>query len=130
MPINSVPVDQAAFTRLMIVAVEAKCDRETGEQYKSKDGTARKWTVQVVASLPSKWDLGRTDSEVLSVTLTSADDPRDQVNEGEMVTFDGLTAGVMPPEQNAESGRIRGGKLFWQASGVQTRITAGRVKAE
>jgi hypothetical protein len=107
----------------MLVEIAPKADRETGVQFTSKDGTERKWTAQVVASMPSRWEAGRTDSEVLSVTVTCADDPVGKVAEGDQVWFTGLTVGVMPPEQG-ESGRIRGGKLFWQATGIQSR-TAG-----
>lgn len=124
MPINSVPVDQSAFTRLMIVEVAPKADRETGVQYTTKDGLQRKWTVQVVASMASKWEAGRTDSEVLSITVTSADDPATLVAEGDLVAFDHLVVGVMSPEAG-DNGRIRGGKLFWQASGVRSRMPAG-----
>jgi hypothetical protein len=107
----------------MLVAIEPKTDRETGNQYQTKDGE-RKWTAQVVASLPSRWDAGRTESEVLSVTVTCLEDPTGQVAEGDQVRFDGLTVGVMPPEADRDSGRIRGGKLFWQASGVSSRVPA------
>jgi hypothetical protein len=124
-PINSAPVDQAAFTRLLLVEVTPKADRETGVQYTSKDGSERKWTVQVVASMPSRWEAGRTDSEVLSVTVTCADDPTAMVAEGDPVLFDGLTVGVMPPEAT-DGGRIRGGKLFWQASGVRSRVASSK----
>jgi hypothetical protein len=123
-PITSVPVDQAAFTRFMVVEVEPKADRETGVQYTSKDGSARKWAVQVVASLPSRFDPGRSDTEVLTITVTSADDPRELIHEGDQAVFSDLTAGVMPPEQSAETGRIRGGKLFWTATGVRSRVAA------
>jgi hypothetical protein len=125
-PITSAPVDQAAFTKLMLVQVEPKADRETGVQYTSKDGSERKWIVQVVASLPSRFDANRTDSELLNVTVTCADDPRDGLSEGQPVLFDGFTAGVMPPEQSAETGRIRGGKLFWTATGVRSRVAASK----
>jgi hypothetical protein len=124
-PINSVPVDQNVFTRLMLVAIEPKTDRETGAQITSNDGLQRKWTVQVVASMPSRFDPTRTESEVLQVTLTSAEDPTGKVAEGDQVEFDGLTAGVMPPEQS-ESGRIRGGKLFWSCFGVHSRNGSGK----
>ena len=109
----------------MLVTIEPKADRETGVQFTSKDGTERKWTVQVVASLPSRWDAGRTESEVLPVTVTCADDPTARVSEGDQVVFDGLTVGVMPPEAG-EGGRIRGGRLFWQASGVRSRVTSSK----
>ena len=124
MPINSVPVDQAAFTRLMLVSLEPKLDRDTGVQFTSKDGAERKWVVQVVASLPSRWDSGRSESEVLSVTLTCAEDPSMQVMEGDKVWFDGLSVGVMPPEKNEDTGRIRGGKLFWGAVGIRAQSNA------
>jgi hypothetical protein len=123
-PINSVPVEQAAFIKFMVVSIEPRTDRETGIQLTSKDGIEKKWTVSVVAQLPSRWDSGRTDSEVLSVTLTSAEDPSLQVMEGDKVWFDNLTAGVMAPEANAETGRIRGGKLFFQATGIHARDNA------
>ncbi len=126
MPINSVPVDQAAFTRLMLVSLEPKTDRDTGVQFTSKDGAERKWVVQVVASLPSRWDVGRSESEVLSVTLTCAEDPSVQVMEGDKVWFDGLSVGVMPPEKNEDTGRIRGGKLFWGAVGIRAQSLAAK----
>lgn len=123
-PFTSAPVDQAAFTKLMLVQIEPKIDRNTGAQFTSRDGSELKFTVQVVASMPSRFDPNRTDSDLLNVTVTCAGDPRDSVSEGDQVVFDGLTAGVMPPEQDADSGRIRGGKLFWTASGVRSRVAA------
>jgi hypothetical protein len=122
-PINSAPVDQAAFTRMMLISIEPRVDRETGAILTNRDGTERKWTVQVVASLPSRWDAGRSESEVLSVTVTCADDPNQHAAEGEPVVFKDLSVGVMPPEQNKDTGRIRGGKLFWAASGIRPKVT-------
>lgn len=123
MAITSAPVDQAAFTRMMLVTIEPKTDRDTGVQYTNKDGTERKWTVQVVVSLPNRFDPARTDSEVLSVTVQCADDPSLSVSEGDPVRFDSLSVGVMAPEQG-EGGRIKGGRLFWQASGVRAMVSA------
>jgi hypothetical protein len=65
-----------------------------------------------------------TARNLINVTVTCADDPRDSVSEGEPIVFSDFTAGVMPPEQSAETGRIRGGKLFWTATGVRSRVTA------
>jgi hypothetical protein len=125
-PIQNVPVDQAAFTKFMLISVEPKADRDTGVQFTSKDGLERKWNVQVVAQLPSRWDAGRTESDVLAVTVTCAEDPSLQVEEGDKVTFDNLTVGVMAPEANQDTGRIRGGKLFWGATGVRSRTFADK----
>jgi hypothetical protein len=123
-PIQNVPVDQEAFIKFMLISVEPKTDRDTGVQFTSKDGVESKWNVQVVAQLPSRWDSGRTESEVLSVTVTCAQDPSLQVEEGDKVWFEHLTVGVMNPEQDKDSGRIRGGKLFYGASGVMVRSLA------
>jgi hypothetical protein len=128
-PITSAPVDQAAFTRMMLVSVEPKKDRETGVQYTNRDGTEKKWNVQVVVSMVSRFDATRTDSDVLAVTVTTAVDPA--IVEGDQVWFEGFSVGVMPPEKT-ENDRIRGGKLFWTASGVQSRQVANgkRDRAE
>ena len=124
MPITSAPIDQTAFTRLMLVSITPRTDRDTGVQLTNRDGTERKWTVEVVASLPSRCDSTRNDTEVLAVTVTTADDPTGKVAEGDQVWFSDFTVGVMAPEAVEGSTRIRGGKLFWQASGVQSRSGA------
>ena len=80
---------------------------------------------KVHGGMPSRFDVSRTDSEVLAVTVTCSEDPREYVTEGDPVEFDGFTVGVMPPE-SGENGRIRGGKLFWQASGVRSRVPSGK----
>jgi hypothetical protein len=112
---------------MMLVAVEPKNDRETGVQYTNRDGTEKKWNVQVVCSMPSRFDASRTDSEVLAVTVTTAEDPTGRISEGDQVWFDGFSVGVMPPEKT-ENDRIRGGKLFWTASGVHSRQPANAGK--
>ena len=121
MQINTVPVDQAAFTKMRVDTIEARTDRESGVQLTNQDGTERKWTVQCVMSLPSRWDPARTDSEVIPVTVTSAIDPSSVVSEGELVEFENLTVGVMRPEKT-DAGRIRGGTLFWSASGIRSKV--------
>lgn len=90
----------------------------TGVQQTSKDGSARKWTVQAVFSQPSRFDSTRTESEVKDVTITSADDPGAGLDGGE-IRFVGLAAGAMAPEQSESTGRIRGGRIFLSAEGVQ-----------
>lgn len=124
-PIQSVPVDQGQFTRMMLVSITPKTDRDTGAQYMTKDGLQRKWTAEVVASLASRFDAARSDTEVLAVTVTSADDPRDVVQEGDPVLFEGLSVGVMAPEKT-ENDRIKGGKLFWTATGVRSRVPVSK----
>jgi hypothetical protein len=126
--LNTVPVDQSAFIKMRVNVIEKRTDRETGIQLTNQDGTERKWTVECVMSLPSRWDPTRTDSDVIPVTVTSATDPSTVVAEGELVEFENLTVGVMAPEKT-DAGRIRGGRLFWQATGVRSKVPAGHGKA-
>jgi hypothetical protein len=129
----SVPVDQSAFSKVMVLSVEPRMafvfDQETrkrvdtGVQATSPDGLERKWTVQAVVQMPSRFD-SRTQSEIVSVTVTCADDPSAQVMEGERVWFDNLTVGVMDPEKDKETGKVTGGRLFWGATGVRAQSNA------
>lgn len=109
----------------MLVSIAPKADRETGVQFRTKDGSEAKWSCEVVASMPSRFDASRSDSEVLSVTITSAEDPTGGVAEGDQVRFDNLAVGVMAPEK-AENDRIRGGRLFWTATGVRSRVPVSK----
>jgi hypothetical protein len=119
-PIQSWPIDQTAFTRITFVLCEPKMamnnGQATGVQATNPDGTARKWVVQAVFSQPSRFDANRTESEVKDVTVTSLEDPGAGLN-GE-IRFIDLAAGAMDPEVNAQ-GRVRGGRIFLNASGVQ-----------
>jgi hypothetical protein len=123
MPIRSWPIDQGQFTRITLVSSEPKLAYDNGAttniQQTSKDGTQHKWTVEAVFGQPSPFQEGRTDSELMAVTITTpvnAPDPAaDLVGE---IRFVGLTAGAAPPE-STDSGRIRGGKIFLQATGVR-----------
>lgn len=119
MPITSAPVDPARFTALIFMGCEPKLDRDTGNQHTSKDGMYRKWTVVVAASKPASWDPARAETDTLQVTVTSAEEPANGLVMGTPVTFTDFTTGVMSPEADAESGKIRGGKLYWQATGVR-----------
>lgn len=127
MPINSWPIDQSAFKRITFVQCEPKMAMErdsqgnmtnTGVQQTTKDGSARKWTLQAVFSQVSRFDSSRTESEVKDITITAADDPGQGLDGGE-IRFVGLAVGAMAPEQTDTPGRIRGGRIFLSAEGVQ-----------
>jgi hypothetical protein len=120
-PIQSWPIDQTAFTRITFVLCEPKMatdgeGKPTGIQATTPTGDARKWVVQAVFSQPSRFDGNRTESEVKDVTVTSLEDPGAGLH-GE-VRFVDLAAGAMDPEINKQ-GRVRGGRIFLNASGVQ-----------
>jgi hypothetical protein len=122
---TSAPVDLARFTALVFMGGEPKLDRETGIQQTTKDGFAKKWTVRISAAKPSPYDSARTEVDTLLVTVTSEVDPADGLALGTPVTLDGFTVGVMAPEAG-EGGKIRGGRLFWSATGVRAKLSAGK----
>jgi hypothetical protein len=115
-PINSVPVDQSLFTSAMVTAIEPRLEFGKDVQAVSKDGVP-KWAVEVYIKMPSRFQ-DRTDKGIALVIVTSNDNPAAKVAEGDQVEFADLTVGVMAPDHD-DSGRIRGGKLFWQATGVK-----------
>lgn len=125
MPITSAPVDPARFTALLFMACEPKLDRETGSQHTTKDGSSRKWTVVVAATKPASYDRDRLESDTLSVTVTSVDDPAEGLPMGVPVTLTDFSVGVMAPEAG-EGGKIRGGRLFWSATGVRALAAVGK----
>lgn len=130
MAITSAPVDPARFSGLMFMSCEPKLDRDTGAQHTTKDGSARKWVVSVAATKPANWDATQMEKDVLSVTVTSADDPADGLVMGTPVTFDDFSVGVMAPEARGEGEnmKIRGGRLFWSANGVRSLVASGRSR--
>lgn len=123
MAITSAPVDPARFTGLMYMGCEPKLDRETGLQHTTKDGFAKKWTVTVAATKPTSYDPTRQESDVLAITVTSELDPGTDLVMGTPVTLDDFSVGVMAPEAG-DNGKIRGGRLFWSASGVRAKVHA------
>ncbi len=79
-------------------------------------GGERKWIIQCAVSYFP--DFGRSVAEVIEIGLTG-EDPSAAIQPGMPVMFDRLRAGVTAPEVNSESGRVRGGRLYWQADGVR-----------
>jgi hypothetical protein len=108
----------------MFMSCEPKVDRDTGVQHTTKDGSARKWTVTVAATKPATYDPARMENDVLAVTVTSPDDPAEGLVMGTPVTFTDFSVGVMAPEANQETGKIRGGRLFWSANGVRALVAS------
>lgn len=62
----------------------------------------------------------RPVSEVITVTITASSDPTKDIQPGAPVLFDGLRAGVSQPEQRDNGKGIRGGRLWFSASGIRS----------
>jgi hypothetical protein len=123
MAITYVPVDPARFSALIFMGCEPKLDRETGNQHTNKDGTARKWIVFASAMQPAGFDPSQSETGTLQVTVTAVDEPANGLAVGALVTFDDMRAGTMKAQRDESTGRLSGGNLFWQATGVRAKLT-------
>ena len=74
----------------------------------------RKWSVQVAVSYFADYGM-RPQAEVIEIGLTGE---APEVQPGTPVQFDRLRCGVSAPEKTDE-GRVRGGRLYWQADAVR-----------
>jgi hypothetical protein len=119
----SIAVDTVrTFSVLIFMGSEPRADFNTGEHQRSKDGVL-KWSVTVAAqTIPVNGQ--RSAAETLSVTIVSPTDPGQDLPPGTPVVLEDLRAGVMDPEQRGE--KIRGGRLYWQSTGVRPLVAAAR----
>jgi len=118
----SIAVDTArTFSVIILMGVEPKLDFNTKQQQKTKDGIL-KWAVSVAAQTVAV-NGQRSTAETMSVTVAAPANPVQDLPPGTPVVLENLYAGATDPEHN-EKGGIRGGKLFWQASGVTPLVAA------
>jgi hypothetical protein len=87
----------------------------TDQQDITRNGE-RKWSCQVAVSYFPDYGM-RAVAEVIEVGLTG-EDPGLKIQPGQPVQFDRLRVGATAPEKT-EEGRVRGGRLYWQADGVR-----------
>jgi hypothetical protein len=114
----TITVDQpATFAAQLLMSSGRKVKYGTQGEVATNAQGVPQWTCEVAVTYrtgPGE----RSQSEVLTVTLTRADDPFTGIHPGAAIQFDGLRAGLSAPE-STESGRIRGGRLWWQADGLR-----------
>lgn len=124
---GTIHVDQQSTfsTPPLVMAVGPKLKFGSDQQDINRDGQ-RKWSCQVAVSYNPEY--GRSHAEVIEVGLVG-EDPSHAVQPGMPVQFDRLRVGFSVPEVNGESGRIRGGKPFWQADAVRPFSAAGKAAA-
>lgn len=109
---------------VMSVGPRMKFGSDT-EQEVTRDGE-RKWTVQAAVSYAPEFGM-KAQAEVIEVTLTG-EDPAAVISPGTPVEFERLRCGVSAPEKT-DSGRVRGGRLYWMAQGVGPVSANGRSAA-
>ena len=117
-----------AAALLMSAGPKPKFGSTTGEISTNAQGVPQYQAEVAVTYLP---EAGRRPvSEVITVTITSPADPTKDLAPGSPVTFDGLRAGVSTPEAKDNGRGIRGGRLWFSASGIRSAVPARSNRGE
>jgi hypothetical protein len=110
----------------LVMSVGPRFKYGTDQQDITRSGE-RKWSVQVAVSYFPDYGM-RAVAEVIEIGMTG-EDPSQTIQPGMPVQFDRLRTGVSAPEKNEDTGRIRGGKLYWQADAVHPFSATGKAAA-
>jgi hypothetical protein len=94
-----------------------------GQQETSSQGIPKWFAEAAVTFVPSQPGMPPV-SELITVTITSYDNPFDNLSTSE-VTFEGLRVGNTAPS-SGEGGRIRGGKFWFTAAAVRPALSTMR----
>jgi hypothetical protein len=120
MPGTYVVDTESTFVRCVLINGGQK-DKfgSPGVQETSAQGVPKWYAEAAVTFVPSQPGMPPV-SELITVTITSLANPFDDLQTGE-IAFTGLRVGTTPPT-SGEGGRIRGGKLWFTASGIRPAL--------
>lgn len=115
---GNVTVDlRSTFAAMILMGIGEKMQFGTAIPETTRDGE-RKYTAEVAVTYHAEGVM-KPVSEVISVTITGGDHGAILgIPVGSLVSVDRLRCGVSAPEKR-EDGRVRGGKLYWMASGIR-----------
>jgi len=122
-------VDPATFSAAIVMATGPKTVFGAGNVQDKNAAGVLKWTANVAVTYSPDGTGIAPPSEVLSVTITSSEDPGTSCPPGTPVAFDQLRAGVSAPEKR-DDGRVRGGRLYWMAAGIKPAQSWSRGKSD
>jgi hypothetical protein len=119
----------ATFSAALLMASAPRMRFGTQDQDISASGE-RKWEIQAAVTYHAEYGM-RAQSEVISITVPGGTDPAAAIPPGTPVEFENFRVGFSAPEKGAND-RIRGGKPWFQASGLHAVAGArnGRQMAE
>jgi hypothetical protein len=105
------------FSTVVLMSVTAK-DKfgAPGVQDISAEGVP-KWVAQAAVTFTAQNGMAPV-SEVLTVTITTLGNPADGMTLPAAAVLDGLRCGVSAPEKR-DNGSIRGGRLWYSATGIR-----------
>lgn len=118
---------QETFSAVLLLSSSPKRRFGSQEQATNAAGTPQ-WSVEAAVTF-SPVDGIVKGAEVVSVTIPSQHDPASGIAPGSAVNFEGLRLGVSGAEKT-DSGRVRGGKPYFQATAVRAAHAAQRQPAK
>ena len=122
-------VDAAAtFTSVVLINVAPKVKFGTTGQQEVNAAGVPKWSVDVAVTFTPTLAGMAAHSELITLTVTGAGQPGLGLNPGSPVALDGFRVGLNPPEMRDE--KIRGGKLWFSASGLRSLAVAQGSRRE
>ena len=127
MPTGTFVVDQAQTFSTAVLMGTAPKERfgSPGVQDTSAEGVP-KWTAMVAVTFTPNGTMTPV-SDVLTVSVTQPGNPADGMQLPASVVFEGLRLGVNAPEKR-DNGSIRGGRLWYSATGLRSSLMAGARK--
>lgn len=122
-------VDVAAtFTSVMLVSAMPKEKFGASGQQETNSEGVPKWTVEAAVTFTPTIHGMKPLSELISVTITDRTPPGQGLNPGTPIVFDGFRVGLNPPE--VRDTKLRGGKLWYSATGLRSLIPAQSGRRE
>lgn len=113
------------FSQVVALSAEPKAKFGSNEQDTTADGLG-KWTVQLVAGFTDPF--GRSQNEVLNVTVASKDNPLASVGQLTPVRLKGFEVGVM--DRKNREGQVIGAQVYYRAEAIEpAHATSGRSKS-
>jgi hypothetical protein len=113
----------ATFATMILMGITEKTKFGTDVPEVSASGE-KKYTAEIAVQYRPEYGM-RPVSEVISATITGGDHNAILgIPPGSPVALDGLRCGVSAPEKR-EDGRVRGGRLYFMASGIRPAGASG-----
>lgn len=118
---------EQTFATVIFMSCVPKADYKTGVVETDRNNVP-KWTVEAAVTFHPMPGM-RPVSEVVSITIAAPADPAQGVMPGQPVQIDGMRVGISTPERT-DKGGIRGGRPWYQASGLRPAVPAARPVRE
>lgn len=103
------------FSTVVALSAAPKMQFGTETQETTKDGLP-KWTVQVVGGFTDPF--GRSQNEILNITVVSKNDPLSGVGQLTPVRLKGFEVGVM--DKRDRQGNVTGAQVYYRAESIES----------